>query len=178
MSAKGKGTSQSNTQSVSNTTNIQETTNNVDNRIYSTTVDAGAVSGAIDIGRDALDLAGNLFEGASGVANAAIDANATLADASSERIARFAGDALDSQAGLAGDAITALQDAGAGVLDFVGQLFDKSLTAQQTLTDQSNAAVAKLATQNTATSDDRFTKLVTVVVIAAAAAFILPKVIK
>ncbi len=174
----GKGNSKANTASTTTSTNTQVTTNTVDNSIYTTTTDAGALAALTDIGTKALQLVGDIFGEASDTSYSAIDANARLADASSERVERFAGTALQTNADVSTSALNTLRDAGAGILDFAAGLFDTALKSNATLTDTSNSAIAGLAKANTATSDDRFTKLVTVVVIGVAAVLILPRIWK
>jgi hypothetical protein len=171
------------------------------------TTDFGAIDAAADISHQAISLGRDALASNESIAYAGLDTalraqqsgldfagdvtsrafNET--SAASDRVARFAVDALDSNSSLSRDvlasqsdlatkALTALSDAGAGILDFASNLFNDSLNAQSALADQNIQGLTTLAAQNTATSDDRFVKLVTVVAIAAAAIFIIPRFVK
>lgn len=205
MSSGGKGNSRATTSSQSNTTNEQTTVNQVDNRVFDlsgdgallvsgaganiTTTDHGAISAATDISRAALDIGRSAFQSGADVAIAGLDNALSLADASSERVARFASDALDansalasetlaSQSGLAGSAIDAVSDATSGVLDFAAGLFGDALGAQKQLTDQNLTGLTALAKQTSASADDRVQNVALYAFIAVAAILILPRIFK
>ena len=172
-----------------------------------TTTDFGALTAATDISRAALALgqsginAGNevafvgldnaqrAYMGALDFAGTALSRATDAAGGSADRVARFATESLDansslaretlaSQSSIAGRAIDSVMDAGAGVLSFASGLFGDALKSQQTLTDQNIAGLTTLATQNSATSEDRIQKIVLYAIVAAALVFIVPKVVK
>jgi hypothetical protein len=172
-----------------------------------TTTDFGAIQAATDISHDAINLGRDAVSAGTDVAFAGLDhaqaayqgglnfASDIVTSAldttgqSADRVARFATDALDSQSTFASEAlasqtdtstkaINALMDAGAGVLDFASSLFNDSLKAQSALADQNLAGLTTLATQNSASSDDRLQKVVIYIIVAAALVFLVPKVLK
>lgn len=170
-------------------------------------VTGGAFNALTDIGTDAVNLSRDALGTAERSTTASLD-NALLAygksldfsadvvggafeglDRSGERVERFATTALESNTGLANDAfasnldvttraLDAVADAGAGLLDFAESLFSTSVAANERLTDQNVAGLTALATQNSATSEDRISKIVIYAIVAIAAAWILPKIIR
>lgn len=182
MSSSSARTSTAQTQTTNTQNlNLQDTSgitlaNSSGNTIVTT--DLGAISAATDISRDALALGQSALDSGNQVAIASINSAADSAESSADRVARFATDSLESQSDLATQAINSVMDAGAGVLEFASGLFSDALSSQQKLTDQNIAGLTTLATQNSATSEDRIQKIVLYAIVAAAAIFILPKVIK
>jgi hypothetical protein len=154
MGSSGKGNSASRSASSSNST----TTYNVDNSVR--TSDFGAIAGAVEISKDALELGGTAVDRSTELAgrglNFARDVNADSLD--------FAGDI----AGTAIDRIADFAESGqATVIDAAGGIFDRAL-----------ASIGTLATQTSASTDDRVAKVATYAFLATAAAVILPAVLR
>lgn len=160
--------------------------------------DQGAVSKAFDLGQAVIDSNNQVafagldnaqrqvtsgFDFASGVAKNAIDG----ANYATDRVSRFAVDALDANNYILGrtldtttdvsrDALNSLKDANSNVLDFATGIFTDALHAQSNLADQNLIGVTGLASQvsqsATQSVNDSVVKLVTVVAIAVAIIFV------
>jgi hypothetical protein len=167
----------------------------------------GAYGALTDISSDSLDLGREALGTAERVSTASLD-NARLAygtsldfaadvaggaaaglDAASERVTRFATDALDSYGSLADNAfasnenvttraLDALTGAAEGVFDFARSLFGDSIAANRDLTDQNVAGLTALATQNSATSEDRISKVVIYAIIGVVVILVAPRIFK
>jgi hypothetical protein len=146
----GKGNSQNKSQSESNSVS----TYNIDNSVR--TSDFGAVSGAVEISKEALGLGREALQtGASAwrtAADLARDVNSDSLD--------FAGNTLEYLASSA-------ESTQKSLLDGARDLFKGSV-----------ASISELAMQTSATGDDRVAKVATFAVLAVAAAMILPAVFR
>lgn len=172
----GKGNSQNRTDSTSSTTNTQTTVNQVDNRVYQS--DVNALLALTDISGDAFNLGRDAIDANLAATNASLDNAQQAYGRSLDFAADITSGAFD-QVGEANDRITRFAgDSVTGILDFARDLFGDALSAQSDLADQNVAGLTALATQNSASSEDRISKIVIYAIVAIAAAFILPKVIK
>lgn len=144
----GKGSSTSRSSSNSSSS----TTYNVDNSI--TTGDFGAISGAVEISKEALQLGSDAVESSERLAGRGID---------------LAGDVTRDTFDFSSDAIARIADfAEAGNRTFV--------ESAAGLVDKSLRSIGELALQTSASTDDRVTKVATYAFLAAAAAVVLPAV--
>jgi hypothetical protein len=152
----GKGNSRARTTSSSTTNN--ETTNFVDNSVH--TSDFGAVQAGTD------------------VATRALEENSEVARAS-----------IGAGRDLAGSAFDTARDINDDSLKLLGGLVDKSIDASKTYARDSAegfkgalttalGGYEKLAVQNSASSDDRVTKVAGLALLAVAAVLILPALFK
>jgi len=139
--ASGKGTSQS--RSSSSSTSLTSTT--IDNSIR--TSDFGAIQGAVEITRDAIELG-----------NETVGRGIDLADRVTGDTFAFAGDAIER---IADFAETGQQT----VVDAVSNAFKGAVSS-----------IGELAMQTSASTDDRVAKVAIYAFSAAAAALILPRV--
>ncbi len=162
--------------------------------------DQGALTGALDVARDAFDLGQSSLDAGIGVANAgldnarsaytgALDFGADLAhdafdawDGASDRVARFSTAALATQADANRSALGAVADQTSGVLDFASGLFSQALSANANLTDQNIGAVSALSRQvsqsATQSTNDAVSKVAVYALLAVAAIFVLPALVK
>jgi hypothetical protein len=150
----GKGNSASRSASSSTST----TTYNVDNSVR--TSDFGAIEGAVEISKEALDLGAR-----------SVDSSTELAGRGLDFAQDVNRDSLDYSRDITTTAIDRVADfAELGqqtVVDAVGGLFDRSV-----------GAISDLAMQTSQSTDDRVAKVAVYAFLAAAAAVVLPAVFK
>lgn len=163
-----------------------------------TLTDQGAIKAGVDIGKSAINLGASGIDAGVAVATQGLDAARAAytgslslvgdvtsqaiaaANASGDRVSRFALDSLDVNSDLArtlnATSINAVTQAGAGVLDFARSLFTSALSANNSVVSQDIAGVNTLAAQVSQSSqqsiNDAVVKLVTVVAVAGAAVLI------
>lgn len=93
-------------------------------------------------------------------------------------VADVSGRALGEVSSFGDRAITALSDAQAGVLDFARDLFGGATAAQEKLVSSNIEGLTGLARQTSESADDRVTRVVGYLALAAAAAFVLPAILR
>lgn len=154
MGASGKGSSSNR----SNSSSRSSTTYNVDNSVR--TSDFGAISGAVEISKDALDLGAR-----------AVDASSDLAGRGLDFAQDVNADSLDYSKSITTTAIDRVADFAElgqqNVIDAAGNLFDRAVSS-----------IGDLAMQTSQSSDDRVAKVATYAFLAAAAAVVIPAVFR
>lgn len=154
MGSSGKGNSASRSASSSTST----TTYNVDNSVR--TSDFGAIGGAVEIAKEALQLGG-----------VAVDRSSELAGRGLNFARDVNADSLDFASDVSANAINRIADFAelgqATVIDAAGGIFDRALNS-----------IGNLAMQTSASTDDRVAKVAVYAILAAAAALVLPAVFK
>lgn len=131
-----------------------------------TSSDYGAIDRAADISSDAIDLGRRAIDANNDVSYAAITSAASSAEHASDRVERFAGDALAQNSNLIGDA-----------LDFAAGLFDQATGSVQKAVDTNISGLQSLAKQTSSSADDRVTKVAMYAFLALGAAFVLPAIL-
>lgn len=154
MGSSGKGNSTNRSASSSSSS----TTYNVDNSVR--TSDFGAIAGAVEISKEALQLGGD-----------AVNRSTELAGRGLDFAQDVNADSLDFASDLTGTALERIADLAesgqSGVIDAAGSLFDRAVSS-----------ISDLAMQTSQSTDDRVAKVAVYAFLAAAAAVVLPAVFK
>lgn len=170
----GKGNSRANTSSATHTSNT--TTTQIDNSVR--TSDFGAIQAALDIGIEALRMGESNVATAADLAGRGLD---TALDATRGAL-DFSESVVNSNESVARESIQRISDFG-GValgesLDFARDVFEGAGSALREVTQSNLEGLGQLAQQTTASSDDRVAKIAGYALLAVAAAFVLPALMK
>lgn len=154
MGASGKGSSSNQSRSSS----TSSTTYNIDNSVR--TSDFGAITGAVEISKDALALGRDV-----------VDSSTTLAGRGLDFAQDVNADSLDYGREISARAIDRVADFAelgqSTVVEAAGNLFDRAV-----------GSISDLAMQTSQSTDDRVAKVAVFAFLAAAAAVVLPAVLK
>jgi len=148
-------------QSTASTTNIQETTNNVDNRIYNTLTDFGAVDGAISLGQSAIGASEDIVANSLGFGSDAISSALNFGDRAGERVSSAYEDAIANSLGFGSDAVSSALNFGDRANERVASASNDALSfgksAMATVLDAISGAFDAIGggTQETLTFADR-----------------------